>query len=140
MKKNFYISILAIALTALSAQFLQARNSEGLVKDSVAMGAGYANEIYYSMANGQVASVPRTQWDIAFRTPNRSSSIMINEGASVMLYTYPKSDTSGWATVDTVGIKSWKPMYNSQDDWENGAFSRNAKGHPDYGWGIYNTV
>ncbi len=31
-------------------------------------------------------------------------------------------------------------MYNDQDDWENGAFNRNAAGHPDYGWGIYNMV
>jgi len=29
-------------------------------------------------------------------------------------------------------------MFNDPTDWENGAFSRNATGHPDYGWGIYN--
>jgi hypothetical protein len=31
-------------------------------------------------------------------------------------------------------------MYNDVNDWENGAFSRNAKGHPDYGWCVYNSV
>jgi hypothetical protein len=31
-------------------------------------------------------------------------------------------------------------MYNDPTDWENGAFSRNALGHPDYGWGVYNAV
>jgi len=134
------MSLSAIALTALSAQFLEAQNRETVVKDSVAMLSGYANEIYYSMTNGEVASVPRAQWDIAFRTPNRSSSIMINEGTGVMLYTYPNSDTTGWATVDTAGLHTWKPMYNSLSDWENGAFSRNAKSHPDYGWAIYNSV
>jgi hypothetical protein len=140
MKKYFYISLMAIAITAFSAKLLVAQNRVELVNDSVAMGAGYANEIYYSLSNGEVASVPRNQWDIAFRTPKMSSSIMINEGAGVMLFTYPNSDTTGWAAVDTAGITGWTPMYNSFDDWENGAFSRNATGHPDYGWGIYNTV
>lgn len=137
MKKYFYLSGLAIAILALSPKVSQA---QGLAKDSVAMGPSYANEVYYSMANGEVASGPRNLWDIAFRTAKVSSSIMINEGAGVMLYTYPKSDTSGWAAVDTLGLSTWTPMYNSFDDWENGAFSRNAKNHPDYGWALYNSV
>jgi hypothetical protein len=29
---------------------------------------------------------------------------------------------------------------NSTTDWEEGAFCRNQLGHPDYGWGVYNTV
>lgn len=140
MKKYFQMFFLAIALSMLSAQILNAQNTSILVKDSVSMLAGYANEVYYSMANKIVATVPRAQWDIAFRTSKRSSSIMINEGAGVILYTYPKSDTSGFTTMDTVGLYKWKPMYNSISDWENGAFSRNAKGYPDYGWAIYNNV
>lgn len=132
------MSLLVIALTMFSFQILNAKNGDVLVKDSVSMLAGYANEVYYSLADGEVVSVPRAQWDIAFRTFTMSSSIMINEGAGVMLFTYPKSDTTGWATVDTVGINGWTPMYNSFDDWENGAFSRNAKKYPDYGWAIYN--
>jgi hypothetical protein len=140
MKKYFYISLLAIVISFCTNSNVNAQNRITVVKDSVSMGPGYANEIYYSMANGEIASVPRKQWDIAFRTPRMSSSILINEGAGVMLYTYPKSDTTGWASVDTSGITGWTPMYNSPEDWENGAFSRNAKGHPDYGWAIYNTV
>ena len=31
-------------------------------------------------------------------------------------------------------------MYNDPNDWENGAFSRNAKGGLDFGWGVYNTT
>ena len=108
--------------------------------DSISMSAGYANEVYYSMTNGIVQTSPRATWDIAFSTQKRSSSILINDGAGVMLYTYPKADTSGWASLDTNGLSSWKPMYNDPNDWENGAFSRNAKGHPDYGWCKYNEV
>jgi len=137
MKKYFYLSLLAIAVAAFSNQTMHAQT---MVKDSISMGLSYANEVYYSLANDEISTVPRNQWDIAFRTKKTSSSILINEGVGVMLYTYPKADTSGWATVDTSGLFSWTPMYNSPVDWENGAFSRNAKNHPDYGWAIYNSV
>ncbi|MFZ4520366.1 MAG: T9SS type A sorting domain-containing protein [Bacteroidales bacterium] len=132
---SFCLSILAVSIISVSA-FSQ----RSMVSDSITMSAGYANEVYYSMKNGVVQTGPRATWDIAFRTMKRSSSILTNDGAGVVLYTYPKSDTTGWATIDTVGLSTWKPMFNDPTDWENGAFSRNAKGHPDYGWCKYNDV
>lgn len=111
-----------------------------LAKDSIAMGGSYANEIYYSMPNGQVAEVPRSTWDIAFRTMIMSSCIITNDGCGVVLYTYPNADTNGWAMLDTTGLSTWTPMFNDPDDWELGAFNRNAGDHPDYGWGVYNSV
>lgn len=114
----------------------------GKAQDSVtlSLSPGYVNEVYYSLSDGIVKTGPRSQWDIAFRTKKVSSSILTNDGAGVVLYTYPHADTTGWASVDTTGIGSWKPMYNDPTDWENGAFSRNATGHPDYGWGKYSEV
>lgn len=106
--------------------------------DSVTMTPGYANEVYYHFATGTKYSVQRNTWDIAFRTMQMSSSILTNDGAGVVLWTYPNADTSGWGTIDTTGLSTWTPMYNDPDDWENGAFSRHASGHPDYGWGVYN--
>lgn len=137
MKKN-----ITAAASGLSMIIILIFSSIGFAQtsDTVTMSTGYANEVYYSMANGIAKISPRAQWDIAFRTTKRSSSILTNDGSGVVLFTYPKADTTGWATVDTVGISTWKPMYNDPIDWENGAFSRNAKGHPDYGWGIYNQV
>ncbi|MCX6285770.1 MAG: T9SS type A sorting domain-containing protein [Bacteroidetes bacterium] len=140
MKKSIYFfTVLIIISTAfLANNSADAQGSSG--SDTVIMGASYANEVYYSMANGKILASPRNSWDIAFRTKKFSSSILINDGFGVVLYTYPKSDTSGWASVDTSGFAGWTPMYNDPNDWENGAFSRNAKGHPDYGWAIYNDV
>ncbi len=43
------------------------------------------------------------------------------------------------AQLDTTGLWSWQPMYNSMTSWEEGAFSMYATGHPDYGWGVYNS-
>ncbi len=134
LKLKDFIIVIFSGFTTLFAQ-------TALQKDSVTMQASYAEEVYYSFTTGMVSSVPRNQWDIAFRTNIMSSGILINDGVGVVLYTYPNGDSSVWSAAwDTAGISTWTPMYNDPTDWENGAFSRNATGHPDYGWGVYNSI
>jgi len=111
-----------------------------LEEDSVSMGFGYANDVYYSMENGEVHSANRTNWDLGFYTNSYSAAIITNDGNGVVLYTYQNSDTTGWNSIDTTGLSGWKELYNSHDEWEDGAFNRNATGHPDYGWCIYNPI
>ncbi|MEI6900313.1 MAG: hypothetical protein WCL00_10580 [Bacteroidota bacterium] len=137
MKK--YLLFSNIITVFISFLAIESRSQTTTSTDSVSMGASYANEVYYSMKNGVVSTYPRNSWDIAFRTMVMSSSIITNDGKGVMLYTYPKADTSGWSSVDTAGWQTWAPMYNGIDDWENGAFMAHAKGGLDFGWGIYNT-
>ncbi|MEI6456341.1 MAG: T9SS type A sorting domain-containing protein [bacterium] len=130
-------------LTAVFTALLFGTESKAqgtLVSDTVVMGGSYVNEVYYKISDGTKYTTNRILWDIAFRTKVISSSIMTNDGVGVVLYTYPKADSTGWATLDTTGLSGWAPMYNDQNDWENGAFSRNASGYPDYGWGKYNEV
>jgi len=129
--KTFIISFLFIFL---SINMLKAKN------DSISYSVGYANDVYYSFKTGTVKTSPRDNWDVAFATSKMSSSILINDGAGVELYTYPKGDTSDWNSIDTAGLSNWKMMYNSELDWEQGAFSQYEKGHPDYGWGVYNSI
>lgn len=109
------------------------------LSDSITMGAGYADDVYYSMENGIVSTAPRSNWDIAFSTDPMSSTIIINEGYGVQLYTYPDGDKDAWDNVDTSGLEEWPTMFNSDTSWMYGAFDRNDTGHPDYGWGVYNT-
>jgi hypothetical protein len=137
MKTHILLSLL---LTLSIAGFSQAEKSGQVVtsRDSVVLGPGYANDIYYSFENGVVSAVPRTNWDIGFYTKIMTAGIITNGAAGVNLYTYPKADTTGWNSVDTSGISGWPVMYDNEKDWEDGAFNRNASGHPDYGWGIYN--
>ncbi|MFA5971775.1 MAG: T9SS type A sorting domain-containing protein [Lentimicrobiaceae bacterium] len=139
MNKKVYtfVAILATTFAGIVPAMGQYASS---VTDTIYMGASYSNEIYYSMPSGDKGTVNRSQWDIAFRANRMSASILTNDGANVGLYSYPKSDTSGWATVDTSGLSNWTVMVNSTTDWEDGAFCRNQKGHPDYGWGKYNSV
>ncbi len=145
MKSTIY-SFAAI-LAAIFAGMLPAMAQSPIpVNDTVFMGPGYSNEVYYSMSAGDQGTIDRKQWDIAFRTSRMSASILTNDAANntalnvsgVELYTYPNADTSGWAAVDTAGLYSWSNMVNSTTDWETGAFCQYQKGHPDYGWGKYN--
>ena len=43
----------------------------------VAQGAGYANEVYYTLGSDATTVIPVDQWDIAF-TSGTSADIMIN--------------------------------------------------------------
>ncbi|MCF8227381.1 MAG: T9SS type A sorting domain-containing protein [Bacteroidales bacterium] len=108
--------------------------------DSIEMGGNYANDIFYSFENGEVKSVDRANWDIAFYTDIFSATITINEGSGVELWAYPNGDTSAWNTIDTTGLSTWPKLYNSEETWDFGAFNQNAGSHPDYGWGIYNDI
>lgn len=106
--------------------------------ESISMGANYANEIYYSLSSGVVATVPRNNWDIAFSVSPREASILTNTTSGVVLKAYPV--TAGWEwsdPIDTTGYYGWAPLYNSDTTWTEGAFNMNATGHPNYGWGVY---
>ena len=115
-------------------------NAYSQTTDAISMGASYANEVYYSFENGEVKSEARNNWDIAFFTTVWSAGILVNDGNNVLLYNYPDADTSAWMSMDTNGISGWEPMFNSEELWEDGAFNKYQKGHPDYGWGAYNPV
>lgn len=120
--------------------FLMSTTIYASTDDSVSYTNSYASDVYYSFKNGTIKTETRANWEIGFGTSKLSSSIIINGGSGVQLFTYPNADTAGWTTVDTVGISTWKSMRNSEEAWEEGAFSAHAGGHPDYGWGNYNSV
>lgn len=113
------------------------RNAAAQTEYSVSMGNQYVNEVFFSLTDGVIKTSPRNIWDIAFYTNSFSAGILTNDGSGVELYTYPKAAIDGWASFDTTGMSTWKKMFNSTTSWEEGAFNRNEKGHPDYGWGVY---
>jgi len=132
MKFN-YLFLLSFILTSSFAY----SNPEA---DSVSMGSGYANDVFYSLENGVVATAERNNWDIGFYTTKWSAGIIINGGIGTKLVTYENGDTASWNAIDTTGMATWKQLNNSDTIWEEGAFNRNSLDHPDYGWGVYNMV
>jgi hypothetical protein len=114
--------------------------------DSVEMGAGYGNDVYYSLRDGEIKKSPNNNWDLGFRTGFRSDGIFINSISSsfaprsTKLYLYPKGDKTAWSTFDTSGMANWLEYQNSDSSWEFGAFNRAAGVFPDFSWGVYNPV
>jgi len=127
MKKQLMIAFCA-ANVLLNAQ----------TTENVSVGAGYANDVYYSYANGEIKSEPRANWHIAFTSKIVDASILINEGLGVELY-LASTDMNDWATLDTAGM-TFTPLHNSPASWSEGAFNDGATMHPDYGWGLYNNI
>lgn len=107
-------------------------------EDTVSMGTNSASDVYYSLADGEVNTVNRTDWDIAFSTPTQSATVLINEGAGVELYC--AGDSTAWESIDENTISTLQPRFNDKSGWTKGAFNQNANpADPfNFGWGHYN--
>lgn len=108
--------------------------------DTVSIGAGYANQVWYSLENGTAGSAPKSEWDLAFEANGFSTAIRLNGVIGNALWQYPNGDTADWENIDTSGINTWPQLYDSDTSWALGAFNVNAdpQNSFDLGWGIYN--
>lgn len=112
-----------------------------IIDDVVSQEASYANQVWYSLENGEVLSAPKTEWDIAFSTGAFSSSIHINSTTGNILKVYPNGDINDWGNVDISGFDNWPALTNSATSWQIGAFDQNPDGSElDFSWGVYNPV
>lgn len=129
---------LVLAL-GLGAATLSA-GAQTVVKDTVAVGAGYANQVYYSLANDVQKTAPINDWDIAFELKDIISGVQLNSVVGNQLWKYPKGNlASGWATIDTAGMSSWKQRNNSDTNWSMGAIGMYADMNTlNLDWGNYN--
>ncbi|MCS6823212.1 MAG: T9SS type A sorting domain-containing protein [Cytophagaceae bacterium] len=110
------------------------------IRDTVSIGAGYANQVWYSLENNEQGSAPKNNWDLAFDVSAYGSSISINSVNGVNLWLYPHGNATAWSSVDTSGYTSWNTKrWNSDTSWTYGAFDRyrNTSNPFDLGWGIY---
>lgn len=108
------------------------------VNDYVILGPQYANQSFYSLANGEVSNVSNTTWDLQLGTAQRSASIRINDAKDIQLFALPNSDTTEWNNIDTTGKYR---LYNADTSWEIGAFNNiGSLQHPDYGCLIYSGI
>ncbi|MGV0977898.1 T9SS type A sorting domain-containing protein [Empedobacter falsenii] len=125
--KNKFTLLATIILTsvAINAQ---------TIKGEVTMGAAYANDVYYGLADQSTNSVNRSDWDISFyRKSNMSTGIRVNDGAGIQVYE-ASNDLSKWNAIDVANLSTWTALYNSDTDWQKGAFNN---GSATYGWGNY---
>ena len=128
--KNIYFSILTLFSGLVMAQ----------ESAQISLGQGYANQVYYSLENGEVKSVALSEWDLAFDVSTRGSNIRFNSATGSKLYLYPKADKSSWSSIDTSGLSTWSQIIDSDTSWDQTAFETHVGSSLDVGWGIYNTI
>ena len=120
---------------------LQNVGAQVIVNDTVITGPNYANTMWYSLENDEHAPQPSDNWHIGLSTSvsptsGVAASVLFNHKMGTV-YAIPNSSAANFATVDTAGLSTWTPLYNSDVTWAEGAFNSIATGHPDYGWGEY---
>lgn len=129
--KLIFTTIFIAITSMLSAQ---------IVSDIVTTGEGYTNQIWYSLANGEVGNAPKDNWDLAFEISGFTASIRYNEQKGMAVYASPYS-IADWAAVDTTGMaNNWEVLHDDPKSWERGAFNMYSSSDFDLGWGIYNVV
>jgi hypothetical protein len=123
-------TVLLLAQQVVNAQTL----------DTVSTGAGYANQVWYSLANDNQGSAPKTNWDIAFDVSPFGAAVLANTITGTTVWAYTAGDTADWATLDTAGLTTWPKHYNSDTSWALGAFNQGASSSFDMGWGMYSSI
>lgn len=131
MKKQ----LLSFGLVALAALNTSAQTSV-----TVSIGANYANQKWYSLANGEQGTAQsKDNWDLGFEINGYASTILANtQKANFAVYKTPFK-IADYATLDTAGISTWPTLYNADDNWSVGALNRGANpaNAMDLGWGVY---
>jgi hypothetical protein len=131
------MKLLAALLLAGSAFQAGAQN---WVKDSVNMGPGIRNEVFYSLSNGAVSTGAINVWELAHTQTTMDNCIRANHVAGVRVVPYPKGDTAAWSSFDTSGWKRWRMVFNDIHDHKKGAFNQQpGPGMWDFNWGVYNS-
>lgn len=120
-------------------------SAQTVYTDTVVMGPGYANEVFYNVATGVKTKSIMNKWHIAHTSNTRDNCIKANHAngsqSFVKVYAYPKGDNSAYASMDTTGWSSWKTFINDAHKHELGAFNQsvNSANPWDFSWGTYNS-
>ena len=136
MKK--IITVLAV-LTILIFSFSRAMAQ---VRDTVSMGAGYANTVWYDIENDVETKASATSWDIALAVRPLDAAIQFNPNNAFTFNQSVNSITNWSSVVAADTAKLTKPLYNGFLSWSDGAFNatKNLSDPFDYGWANYNQV
>lgn len=131
--KKFFTLVLLSTVISVSAQ----------TADSVTIGTSYAGKGFYTIGTGNDTITTNNDWDIAVASYTLMTvSIRINAGFGAELYR-STGDTTTWTTLDTAGLQggvNWLRCHDTDTSFEPSAFEAFATGHPNYGWGNYNSI
>ena len=130
MKKGIIATAIFGFLASLGAQ---------TSTDTVTMGAGYANQVFFNLQDGKQHNSPIANWHIAHTTLAMDNAIRLNHAAGVFAYIYPKGDNGAYNSFDTTGWATWHMPYNDMKDETKGALNQQTDPNNqwDFSWGVY---
>ncbi|HQU99675.1 MAG: T9SS type A sorting domain-containing protein [Bacteroidia bacterium] len=129
---SFKITSIALLFCAASAE------AQLGVLDSVFLGTGYTNEVYYNTQTMTKTIVPKNNWELGFQNNLMQASIIANHTYGVTVYRCPNVSLSDFLNADTTGLTTWTPLFNSDVTWNDGALNATRSANPfDFGWGTY---
>lgn len=120
-------------------------SAQTVYTDTVVMGPGYANEVFYNVATGVKTKSIMNKWHIAHTSNTRDNCIKANHAngsqSFVKVYAYPKGDNTAFASFDTTGWSGWRSFNNDIHKHDLGAFNQsvNSANPWDFSWGTYNS-
>lgn len=132
-RKLQLLYLLLLSFTVIQAQEITVNTS---------MGAGYADQVFYKISTETATTFAANSWDIAFlRESNLDQAIRVNGGIGIEVFE-ASNTPSDWNAIDIANESSWTQLYNSDTEWNNGAFMKGSdNGAPfGFGWGHYNPV
>jgi Secretion system C-terminal sorting domain len=127
-----FTTIVAMAFASL------ATNAQTWVPDSMVMGAGQTNDVYYHLGSGTVKTESNQNWVLALGNQGgQKAGVYTNTRNGILCYNAHKP-VSAWSTIALADTTSSVQQYNQDTCWYTGSLNANADGTPfDYGWGTY---
>jgi hypothetical protein len=143
MKQKFLLLLLVAFSTKLFSQCAPT--------DTVTMGAGYANDVFYSLKNKIIKIEPNNNWHLAFSVqgsqfpvhPETGVSIRVNSVKGNVLVKLPGANAANWRSIDTTGLSLLPERLDSFKTWDISAFTKeyNYTTAPfNFIWGAYNNT
>lgn len=104
---------------------------------NLTMDTGYTSQVFYKLSSQTETSFVANSWDIAFlRVAPTNQAIRINGGQGIEVYE-ASDNINDWNTISVSDEGSWTRLYNSETQWNMGAFNFGSAG---YGWGEYDPI
>lgn len=100
-----------------------------------------ADQVWYSLLNGEVGRAPLADWDLAFEMTGLTAGVRVNTAKGTVVYETPYTFAQ-WDQLTAPDEAAWTRVDNEVTRWDFGALNHgNDMDAPDgynVGWGVYN--
>lgn len=107
---------------------------------TISTGPSNADQVWYSLLNGEAARAALAEWDLAFELTGLTTGIRVNTAKGLEVYETPAT-FDGWDDLASPDPDAWTQIQNDVTRWDLGALNHGnnmEEGGFNLGWGMYN--